>query len=188
MLNCKLNSNLLKFLIDFDFLILDKQSHNGQKFNSRYSKLELNFYKKTNTLYLDPIELIKTLKQTIRILQYLKKQKNPVLHLCSENTYILESFQLLLSKKNKTLENFIFNKSIFLKNSKKFANCKFLIGDVVYKKGIYEKIFKDKNFLINSINANNIFNDYGTYRLYNNISSWKKIVFIALLIKNFYKN
>ena len=90
----KLNSTLLKNLLETEFLMLSSKSKkNTSKFDVGVclSALESN-----NTLSLDIFELVKTLKQLVRALQFLNKQKNKRLTICLpvKNTFsFLELYQ-----------------------------------------------------------------------------------------------
>ena len=84
------NVSLLKGLIESDFLLVNK---NLNKI-SRFLKSNLNINgSKIN--YLDSFETLKTLKQFIRILQYLQNNDKNVIHLVVKNKQfikIAESF------------------------------------------------------------------------------------------------
>lgn len=188
MINFGLKKDFLKFLIDFDFLILDKFTHKKNKL--RCHKIELNLINNTGFTCLDPIESIKGLKQSIRILQYLKNSKNSILYIQSDNDYIVNFLNLLLLNNNKfkNIKIIKTNSAAICENFNNNANALFLVGKTNYNKDIYEKNFYKKIFLINDISTINRNKDVGIYKLYNNLFNWKKILFLSLLIKNIYKD
>src|SRR5574343_408023 len=124
----KLNEDLLNSLLKFDFLILDS---NSNKSSTRYKlkTLQLHSSKQSQMTVLEPAEVIKSLKQLTRLLNFLAKKKNPMLYIDS------------------------LNNSNFYKH------------------------FFDKNiYIINEINTLSQANDFGFYKLYNSLDSYKKLI------------
>ena len=92
----------LKFfdsLINSDFLILEKKTKIKE---NRFlkSNLKLLNNKKNSFSLLNYFELIKTLKQFIRILQFFKNTKNPLLLLDFNNKQFLKISELFFKKYN----------------------------------------------------------------------------------------
>ena len=67
-----INTNLIKSLINSDFLLIEKKK-NKNKHNSRFESLTTSFNKQEISL-LDPLETLKTLKQIIRLFHFAKTE------------------------------------------------------------------------------------------------------------------
>ena len=113
----------LKFfdsLINSDFLILEKKTKIKE---NRFlkSNLKLLNNKKNSFSLLNYFELIKTLKQFIRILQFFKNTKNPLLLLDFNNKQFLKISELFFKKYNFILPvNFKKNGSLSTRKSSSF--------------------------------------------------------------------
>ena len=75
------NDLFLKSLIESDFLFLDQKNKKSLRSIKKVSKGQVS----SSLTFLDPLETVKTLKQSIRLLQFLKKQKSGFLHVVVEN-------------------------------------------------------------------------------------------------------
>jgi len=95
----KKSLNFFYSLIDSDFLILEKKTKIKE---NRFlkSNLKLLNNKKNSFSLLNYFELIKTLKQFIRILQFFKNTKNPLLLLDFNNKQFLKISDLFFRKYN----------------------------------------------------------------------------------------
>ena len=65
----KINIDLLKSILETDFALLS----GNIKANSRFLKLGVNLKKEETLRVLDIFELIKNLKQFVRVIQFLKR-------------------------------------------------------------------------------------------------------------------
>lgn len=180
------NTTLFRALLDFNLFL--QKSKVSSKFNKHLKK---SFYPKgfnsTQMFILEPVQLIKSLKQTIRLLQHLKNQPNPILYINSSERILSEWIQFLLEKKKNSLNNNIiaFKTNTFLKKNN-HSNLFFSIG---LNKNSFDikKLFFDDIFLINILNQYKNNNDFGLYYFQNNINDWKKIIFLFILLKQTYK-
>lgn len=178
------NFIFLENLIDFNFIFLD--SHISK--TSSFDKVQFSnqFLNKTFKI-IDPLILIKMLKQCSRLLRYLKYKKKSKLFLHFDNIYFSKLLEILLKQqkidtsglkvqsKLKNINNSINNR----------LNCIFLsrrYSDIKLKNSFFSKNI----FLINEINDFSEFNNLGTYKVYNNINDLKKFIFLFLFIKHFY--
>ena len=80
------NDLFLKSLIESDFLFLDQKNKKSLRSIKKVSKGQVS----SSLTFLDPLETVKTLKQSIRLLQFLKKQKSGFLHVVVENKQHLD--------------------------------------------------------------------------------------------------
>jgi len=176
---------LLKNLIDSDFLIL--QSKN-QLFNSRYTHLKYNSYKTIAPfLVMDPIEIIKELKQTIRILQFLRKQNKKMLTFYSENQDQIDFVKSFFDKNNSFSHPISFRTKCFhYKTLKKTSQVHFILGNF-FNFALINKLFSSNSILINKINYNREIHNLGTYKIHNDLANFKKLTFLIILLKKFYQ-
>lgn len=176
----------LKFfysLINSDFLILEK---NYNKKENRYLKSNLKLLNKKKNLFslLNYFELIKMLKQFIRILQFFKNSKNPLFFLDSNNkqfskiiTFFTEKYDFILPirlKKNSLFEN---KASAFILSVDK---------NVLDYKNNIKKLIYSNIFIIIQINSffKNLNN--GSYKIFNTFDTLKKLIFLLVLVKKIY--
>ena len=176
----------LKFfysLINSDFLILEK---NYNKKENRYLKSNLKLLNKKKNLFslLNYFELIKMLKQFIRILQFFKNSKNPLFFLDSNNkqfskiiTFFTEKYDFILPiqlKKNSLFEN---KASAFILSIDK---------NVLDYKNNIKKLMYSNIFIIIQINSflKNLNN--GSYKIFNTFDTLKKLLFLLVLVKKIY--
>jgi hypothetical protein len=176
----------LKFfysLINSDFLILEK---NYNKKENRYLKSNLKLLNKKKNLFslLNYFELIKMLKQFIRILQFFKNSKNPLFFLDSNNkqfskiiTFFTEKYDFILPiqlKKNSLFEN---KASAFILSVDK---------NVLDYKNNLKKLVYSNIFIIIQINSflKNLNN--GSYKIFNTFDTLKKLIFLLVLVKKIY--
>jgi len=179
MVQSKTLNLLIKSLVDSDFLLIN---HNKNKKNRAIDTLSRS--KTVSIASLDPLETIKTLKQFIRLLQYTKKQQSSFLHVIVENKQYLELLQLFF--KNYISKVPVEIKDNFPKIRLPETTTQLLVLlniSTVVKEETFFKRVSDKNiFLINKINSQVETNNYGTYKMYNNLSDFKKIVFLLAII------
>lgn len=179
MIQSKTLNLLIKSLVDSDFLLIN---YNRNKNNRAIDNLSKS--KTASIASLDPLETIKTLKQFIRLLQYTKKQPASFLHVIVENKQYLELLQLFF-------KDYISKVPVEIKDN--FPKTRLpetttqllLLLDVstVAKEETFFKRLSDKNiFLINKVNSQVETNNYGTYKIYNNLADFKKIVFLLAII------
>lgn len=174
-----INHLLLNSLISIDFLLYKK--HYFLNNLSVFNVIKLN--KKLFMHLLNPLDIIINLKQFFRVIQFFKKQKAPVFNFFVQGNHqksIINNF-LVLNKLN--LKFKIFFKFLALK---KKASSQFLLllKDYFYKQSTFSKTILNKNcFLIQEINASKIQNNMNTYKMFNEISDYKKLIFILVFIR-----
>jgi hypothetical protein len=175
----KLNHLLLNSLIESDFLFL-KNYYFLKNINA------LNVFQLKHKNYvtvLNPLEALKTLKQYIRLIQFFKKQKNPVFNFFVKTRAqkaIINNFILL----NKLILKFKTSfKFLALKGNQ--ANSQLLLSlqhSLSKNLNLYNTLINEQIFLIQEINSNQEKKNLGLYKMYNNISDYKKLVFLLVIL------
>jgi hypothetical protein len=177
----KVNTLLFKNLVETEFLLLSNRlDHNERKFNFG---LALNSLDGKISLSLDVFELVKTLKQLIRILQFLNKQTDKQLNICSSTKYV-SSF-LELYKKNHITTSFIKieSNSSKVKNYSKGVQCFMLLEEPLDNKtSVLRKLIEENIFIVSKINARVELSSNGTYKVYNDLLNFKKLTFLIALV------
>lgn len=175
----KINTLLLKNLIESDFLLLNKISENSL----RYFKVR----SLTNSS-LDLFQLIKTLKQFTRILQFLNQRKKKYLQFIVEREEQLELLNLSFNTLQLKCPG---NVKISLKNKDNrligISQALFIFDQNLTKdKNIFNRFLNNNIFLINRINTCIEKNTWGTYKIYNDLTDFKKIIFLSVLISKIF--
>lgn len=149
-MNNTLQLQLLKSILKYDFFFFKTILN---------SKLEKNkyFFKKTfvkknnklNFLFLDLSELIKNLKQIIRVLQFIKKRN--LLNIKFNRIHALEFLSFLLEKNTKVLKKIFFNKKEYIDL---YQSCNvYCFIDFDVSNALYKKLLNNNKYLILEINA-----------------------------------
>jgi hypothetical protein len=158
------NTNFVKDLINSDFLILNK--------NENFKVLNL-------------MELNKELKQFIRLLQLLIETKAP-LYIIVENkhtaNFIIKFFETFSTKVEILVQTNIIKKS-------EKAGLLLILEESAHSKNesFFKKLFRNNFFLVNKINSNIEKEFLGYYKIFNDVSDIKKMIFILTLIRNVLK-
>jgi hypothetical protein len=182
----QINSNLLKSLINTEFLILQGKPKLKIK-NFRYNVSNRIDRKIDSSL--DLFELVKSLKQFVRILQLLKGYEGSKLVISSANRSIY-SFLKLYDKKMMSLE-FL---DVKLESTRSFGVSKKVRGLLLLDESIENKVthiqkfLREKIVLITALNSMKEGNTSGTYKIYNDILDFKKLAFLMTLISNVVAN
>jgi len=184
---------LLKSLIDSDFLLFEPQKTVAS--HQLKSILSLN---SSSIAIIDSLELLKNLQQFVRVLQFLKKQKSrfkkqtnvnlensPVLHICIDNDQFANLIKTFL--KDADLKLFILflvgNSLSREKISQNSCHMFLLLNQSLKKTKNLSYNLIDKNiYLVTQINAYLEKNKWGAYKIYNELSDFKKIIFLLVII------
>lgn len=176
----KINAAFLKSLINSEFLILSSScKQNNRKLEHKVLSNTKNRVESSLNLF----ELVKALKQFIRVLQFLKNSKEKEFVICSSNTHI-SSF-LHLYKKELSLPEFLkFEQDYRKVKSLAILRSLLLLEDLPTGNESFLGNFFEKNILIVlKVNAAFERDSYGTYKIYNEMSDYKKLIFLMLIIK-----
>lgn len=176
----KINTSLLRSIIETDFALLSK----CLKENSRSLDLAVSIKDDKMLRVLDIFELAKNLKQFVRVIQFLKRQDSKSMYVCSSNKQILGILNKYLEE-NKD-KQFIKVQSNFAKINGKFDSVQSLLvleEPLVSHNNVFKKLFEKNILLVNKINSIVENNNYGTYKIYNEILDLKKLIFLIVVIK-----
>lgn len=182
----QVNNILLKSLISTEFLILQsKPNLRTKKFNHSVS----NKIDRKVDSSLDLFELVKSLKQFVRVLQLLKGYDGGKLIVSSSNKSVY-SFLDLYSKKVECLE-FLDIRSECTRSfgaSKNIRGLLLLDESVENKVTNIQKFLREKIVLITALNAVKEGSSCSTYKIYNDILDFKKLAFLMTLISSVVTN
>lgn len=182
----KVNTILFKNLLETEFLLLSsKISSNARKFDLA---VDLNRLDRKTTLSLDIFELAKTLKQLVRILQFLVKLRKKKLSICSSTRYTISFLELY--RKEFALNDIVQleNESSRIKKYSKGVQGLILVEEPLKNKvSAFKKFIEQDVFLIDKINSIPELDHGGTYKIYNDVSDFKKLAFLVALINNVLK-
>jgi len=167
-LNIKLYNSILKS----DFFLFNPINRSKVRVNSPVC-LELS-------------SLLFSIKQFIRILQFIKNQKASILYIVVDKpNYILFKNFLANYSKRIVLKS-TFDSELQLK-SKDLKMC-FILEINLKSKIIINRLFKNNIFLINCLNSSFNINNFGLYKIYNDLADFKKVLFLVSIIKQVYNN
>lgn len=168
----KLNVNLIKHTIKTDFFLLENEKTKQTK--------QLKSLSNKNYFLLDVIELNFSLKQFIRVLQFAKKNNNDINFVNSNKQHL------------KIL------KAFFLKNKSEIKNHFFFCERALKKKDFTLSKNIDLNILVNNRNNEDLLTceintiiklfSCSKYKIFNDLNSFKKLIFFISVIKNVLKN
>lgn len=177
----KLNTVLFKSIISSEFLVLSgKSRHVSQK----SSRILLNRFETKAELGLDLFELTKSLKQFVRVLQFLKKDGKGELVVCSSNIDTLDLLNLYRRsfKGFKRVRTELDCKRSFGPSSKRRSLL--LLEDPLRDQATLSKLFDEKILLINKLNSVLEVQNCCTYKIFNDVTNFKKLAFLACLIES----
>lgn len=176
----KININLFKNIIETDFLLVSGKL----KQKLRYLKSGILLNSEKNITYsLEIFELIKSIKQLIRLVQFLKKQIKGNLYISSSNKQVV-GFLTNYVKENHSEIGVNVQQGLRKLKGNSFSNQGLLLLDEPLREHskLFKKLFEENILIINRINSKLELNNYGTYKIYNDISDFKKLVFLIILI------
>lgn len=172
------NHLLLNSLINIDFLLLKK--HYFLK-NSNVLNL-LRLHKNLFLHILNPLNLIINLKQFFRTLQFFKKKKM-MFNFFVEGEHqklIIDNFIL---KNELNLKFKIFFKFLVLKK-KNVMPFLILLKDYADNTLIFSKKLQANHFfLIQEINSKQKQKNIGSYKIFNSLTDYKKLIFILIFVR-----
>lgn len=177
----KLQHKLFNSLLQSDFCLFQKKSVKQTSLIN--SIVKLNSSKWVNSL--DLLQLSKSLKQLVRMFQFLKSQKKSQLLLWVDN----KQYQHLLNEllKTKPQQDCSFQVELDLFRNKEFTNTfQVLIAlnqTLDANKKTLKYLFEQDILLLTKINSSLENNNLNTYKIFNDLSDFKKLVFIVALIE-----
>lgn len=177
---------LLKSLLLSDFLFVNNTSSLKNPFIQNQLLLKKNI-----VIQLTLIDLLKNLKQFLRLIQYLKKIKNNNLYFCLGNSFRLELLQKVFSIYSLNTNVFLTldvpeNINLIQTNSLNFL-CH--LNDVLLENKNLFKMLTIRHFFLNQkINLSLNKKDFSSYKIYNDLNDFKKIVFIGIFVSKIIKS
>ena len=139
--------------------------------------------KNTALVRLDAFELLKSFKRFLRSFYFLNKgfNKKMLVHICTENLQSIKFLNILFKK---------YSLSILLNITHLLPRLSFnhfdLKSVLFLEKFISSNNFKSLSFnhffLVHEINTFTNVNNYGSFKIYNNFSDFKKLLFIGILL------
>lgn len=174
------STDFLKSLIDSDFSVVDLGSKK-KSFNIK-SSIKLNTLGTLDVLNL--LELNKSIKQLVRILQFLKSNFKSHLYILAEDKYLVSFLSQYL--KDYSLTTSIQIKTTLPTNKEIIDEPRLvlILGNSSHHfQTVVKKKFVDNNiFLVSKINLNVETNFFGAYKIFNDLNDIKKIVFLIILL------
>lgn len=181
-----LNQNLMKSLLNSNYLLVEETS----ELNSRFINSHYIVNKKQNIICLNIFELIKDLKQVIRILSFIKKQtllkKNLNFFVDDKNN----SLKFLINEycqANNSQHNFFFDINSHNLNTSQIKEKAIHLGIIINNVILNNKTFIKNQFNRNIflfLNFNSVMNqNFVGYKVYNNINDYKKILFLLSFLR-----
>ena len=194
--NSKFNFSLIKLIELSSFSLLKTENFRYKSLNYLNSFIKIQYNENSFSFFLlNILQLIKSLKQYLRIIKFLSLTKKKHIYLGSEfNSFFF--INLLLNKlaltKHVTLQAEKQNVVNFVKIKKNHYNhSKLLILlnlSLNSNKSNLDKLISNNLFLINEINSNLKTKSDNFYKIFNEISSYKKVMFLLLLLEKNFKN
>lgn len=188
--NYLLSLNLIKSLTISDFLLIERKKLKNEK-NCRFKNLHFFPLKKNTFIYLEPLEIIKSLKQLIRSFNFIKQQHSLKINLYfftdEQNAIFFSLLKQFLN--NKFLKsNILFNYNTNnVENLKQKFNLSFLLDKKLSNdKNFLKKQFYRNNFIFFKINSNIELNQ-NSYKIYNNFDDYKKTLFFISFLRQLLK-
>ena len=179
----KLNTLLFKSIISSEFLIL---SGTSRKARQKSTRMVSNRSEIKSELGLDLFELVKSVKQFVRVLQFLKKNCKGELIVCSSNIDTLEMLDLyrgeFTGSNRVRVRTELDCKRSFGPASRRRSLL--LLEDSLSSQATLNKLFEEKILLINKLNSVLEVQNYSTYKIFNDVTNFKKLAFLACLIES----
>jgi hypothetical protein len=174
------NLKLFQLLLNFNFFFLESKK-NLKSYSIIKKKIRLKRVNKLSSVVLNPVVLMKSIKQLIRVFQYLKKKDNSLLHIEFKNPYSLIWMRYLLNKNKNYSKNIFLRKNPYIQKSDKLQAL--LSLGTRRKKNVFKNLLFENVLITYLVNSSSNKNDFGVYKLYNELNNWKKMIFFFLLIK-----
>jgi hypothetical protein len=193
--NSKFNFSIFKLIEYSEFSFLKTENFKKNDLIYINSFIKLNFNEKNFSFFiLNFLHLIKGLKQYIRIIKFLSLKKKKHIYLTSEfNHFFFIKFLLskLFKSNDITLQSEKQSKVNFVKIKKDHNNYyKFLLLlnlSLNSSKKNLDKLVSNNLFLIDEVNSKLKTKNDSFYKIFNEVSDFKKIIFLLLLLEKYLK-
>ncbi len=177
----KINIKLLETILETDLLLVERPSKN----NSRLLKEKFSAGSNSEPIYtLEIFEALKSLKQLVRVLQFLSKRDSKNLYVCSSNKIILGFLNSIFGNDHDKSQIIIQSNFTKIKSSGNPTSSLLLLDEsLLGHNNVFKKLFEENILIINKINSKIELNNNCTYKIYNNILDSKKLVFFMALLR-----
>jgi uncharacterized protein YcgL (UPF0745 family) len=177
----KLQHKLFNSLLQSDFCLFQKKS--AKQTSCINSIVKLNSSKWINSL--DLLQISKSLKQLVRLFQFLKSQKKSQLLLWVDNKQHQHLLNELLQTKGQ--QDCAFQIELDLFRNKEFTSVSQVLialnQTLSANKKTLKYLFEQNILLLTKINSSLENNNLNTYKIFNDLSDFKKLVFIVAVIE-----
>jgi hypothetical protein len=178
----KLNTNIFKVLIktEFGLLFINKTLAKKDKYHNTSVILKnINKNINNNVSFLNFIIMIKAIKQFIRVLYFIKKKNTNILHVKVLNVQHLNCLNHFF-KKVKVTNILKIKADLRLVCVKDISQLVLLLNTNCEN---LKKFTDNKISLIYKTNLKSDFINEGVYKMHNDFSDFKKIIFLIALLK-----
>lgn len=174
------NTKFLLDLINSDFLIVNSSKRKEK--NKLLLQVNFNSFQNLNVLNL--LHTNKSLKQFIYFLKKLHDFDNSSIYIWVEDTFVIDFLKQIFFKSNPSVKIDIGTTPPSLKQNQNDLRFILILGTPsnYSNKTLLQNLFKNKNFLITKINYQVEKNYFGYYKIFNDLSDLKKIIFICSII------
>jgi len=177
----KKNLLFIKSMVSADFTLINLLSKTTAKASD--TRITLGFKEQDLYAHLNLLSLNKNLKQLLRALQYLKKNKSATLTIYCQDLYFNE-FLIKMLRTTKFYRKIFIRKSLKnIKTPRSRRNLLVLLDAEFTNLSCLKQFYQHNFFLINKINTKNELRNFGSYKIFNEVKELKKVIFLIILIR-----
>jgi hypothetical protein len=178
------NDKFLKQLIDSDFVF--SKSHTTKE-NLKMFNSSIKYQNKDQFHILNIFRLNTSLKQFIRLLQFLTKNKPFIIYILCENFYYLRLTKKLVKKLG--IQDYFYISSTYPQYGGDPTKLKlvFFLGDIEMSNNFFLKLDEEETFLIMKYNLKVEKKLFGMYKIQNELDDYKKLVLLLIIMKKVIK-
>lgn len=179
------DDTFLKQLIDSDFVF--SKSHTTKE-NLKLFNSSLYYKNRDQFHILNIFRLNRSLKQYIRLLQFLTENKPFLIYILCEDNYYLSLTKKLI--KNLRLQKYFYISSRYPQHGGDPTKLKFVffLGDIQTSSNFLFKLDREETYLMMKYNLNVEKKLFGIYKIQNKLDDYKKLVLLLIIIKKIIKN
>lgn len=170
----KISSALLRTILETEFFL---SSCSSKKIH--YSKSSV--LTEGNQIFgLEVFELVKNLKQLIRVMKFLNEQKSKNIIFSSSNKNIISFLRLYIDELH--FGPIISIQSDLTRITASLKLTKVLLSFEEPQKNFLLKLLEKNIIIVTKVNSNNESKSSGVYKVYNDTSNYRKLAFIVTLL------
>jgi len=181
----KINIKLLKSIIETDFLLVSGRLK--QKNCYLKSGVLLGDRKKNKVTYsLEVFELIKSIKQLVRLIKFLKSSTKSNLYICSSNNQFMSLITNFLKENPSLVSIKLLSNLAKIKGSLDMTQTLLALDNSLFESNkMIKRLFEENISLIYKINSKKELS-HGVYKMFNDVSNFKKLIFLITVINHGY--